>query len=252
MKLSMDQSAVSIILVGPQGDANIGAAARAMKNFGITDLRLVDPVPYLTRPAYMWAVEAKDVLESARCFDALPEALADGCCAAAFTRRTGSRRRRHLLLHEAAPLLAERAATGGVALVFGREDKGLSNAEARRCDYVVEIPTSAMLPSLNLAQSVLLACYELSRARQALSSAPPSDAAKGEERFVPRGEIARTLALLESMLLQLGYEDEPGTMLRSRILQQFERIFGRGGLTSRDVGMVEGLASRIAVLTSSR
>ncbi len=250
----MDQSAVSIILVGPQGDVNIGAAARAMKNFGISDLRLVDPVPHLTRPAYMWAVEAKDVLEAARCFGALPEALADGCLAAAFTRRTGSRRRRHLLLHEAAPLLAARAAVGGIALVFGREDMGLSNAELRRCDYVVEIPTSSMLPSLNLAQSVLLACYELSRAQAvaAQAVAAPADDARGEERFVPREELGRTLALIEAMLAQLGYEDEPGRELRSKILEQFARIFGRGGLTSRDVGMFEGLAARIAVLTSLR
>lgn len=238
---------VAIVLVGPQGDANIGAAARAMKNFEVTDLRLVNPVPHLTKPAYMWAVEAKDVLTQAAVVSSLDEALQDCSCSAAFTRRTGTRRKRHLILHEAAPLFVERARAGRLALVFGREDKGLSNDEVRRCDYVVEIPTSEALPSINLAQSVILACYELAQAccgseKRACAKREMRD----EEHYVPREVRARTLTLLEGMLKHLRYSNAAPQRLRSRILRQFETIFGRAGLTPRDVGMIEGLAARVA------
>jgi tRNA/rRNA methyltransferase len=234
------QERLSIVLSSPQGDANIGAAARAMKNFGFTDLRLVNPVPHLTSPAYTWAVDAKDILEAARVEATLDAALADNAYAVAFTRRIGHFRKRSLALAEAAPMLAARARAGSAALVFGREDKGLSNAEVRRCDAIVEIPTEALLPSLNLAQSVLLACYEV---RRALGSADAS--ARVGERFVSREEVTPLLRELDAMLARLQYENDPRRRLRSKILAQLEKIFGRSGLTSRDVRMLEGLCARI-------
>ncbi len=157
------ESRLAIVLVSPQGPANIGAAARAMKNFGLTDLRLVDPVPFLNDEAYTWACDAKDLLHSAKVCQSLDEALADLAFAAAFTRRFGRSRKRHVTIEEAGPTIASRASDGGTALVFGREDAGLTNEEVARCDMTVRIPTSDEFPSINLAQSVLLACYEFGR-----------------------------------------------------------------------------------------
>lgn len=239
---------LAIVLVEPQGDANIGAAARAMKNFGFTDLRLVDPVPHLTSPAFTWAVDARDVLDAARVYSSLDDALADVGYAAAFTRRIGRGRKRQMLIADAAPVIAARADDGGAAIVFGREDKGLSNAEIRRCDAIVEIPTSAKLPSINLAQSVLLGCYEVRRAIKCAKSEGKSlddKPSRADETFVPRSEIATSLALIDSMLGDLGYEDEPGNRVRTKILGQFEKIFGRAGLAPRDAGMIKGLVARI-------
>ena len=161
----MAGSKTAVVLVGAAGDANIGAAARAMKNFGLTDLRLVSCCPHLTTAAYMYAVDARDVLESARPFPSLDDALSDRSLAVAFTRRAGKMRRRRMTVSELPGWVAERARRGGLALVFGREDKGLTNDEVRRCDAVVAIPSSPALPSLNLAQSVLVAAYELFGAR---------------------------------------------------------------------------------------
>lgn len=240
---------LAIVLVGPQGAANIGAAARAMKNFGISDLRLIAPAAHLSKESLDWAVDAGDILDSARIHRDLAGALSDVSFSAAFTRRLGRTRRRHLTLNEAAPTLAGRAQdSGGTALVFGREDAGLTNDEVGTCDVVVEIPSSSAFPSINLAQSVILACYETAKHLAPHGKSPDGRAPDGrtvEESFVPREEIAPIIIKLEDMLASLGYENEPDRPLRAKIVDQFEKLFGRAGLTRRDVAMFEGLIGRI-------
>lgn len=229
----MPRPDIAIVLVGAKGDANIGATARAMKNFGLSDLRLVRCVPHRTETAAMWAVDARDVLDRARRFSSLDEALADRDAAAAFTRRLGKRRKLRMDVAELPAWLGRRTRA---ALVFGREDKGLSNEEVRRCDAIIAIPTADALPSLNLAQSVVIACHELFRL---------GARALPREEFVPRREVKVLLSRLKETLLALGYDDRPPARLRSRILSRLEHLFGRAGLTPRDVRMIEGLLSRI-------
>ncbi len=234
---------LAIVLVGPQGGANIGATARAMKNFGISDLRLIAPVAHLSKESLDWAVDAGDILDSARIYRDLAGALSDVSFSAAFTRRLGRTRRRHLMLADAAPTLAERAENGGTALVFGREDAGLTNDEVSRCDTVVEIPTSAEFPSINLAQSVILAVYEISKG---LPTEPRvNDGRTIKESFLPKEKINPVIEKLDAMLLSLGYENIPGHPLRAKVLDQFEKLFGRAGLTKRDAAMFDGLIERI-------
>ena len=248
--LDVMNSKLAIVLVGPQGAANIGAAARAMKNFGISDLRLIEPAPHLSKESLDWAVDAEDILESARIHRDLAGALSDVSFSAAFTRRLGRTRRRHLTLGEAAPALADRARDGaGAALVFGREDAGLTNDEVGACDVVVEIPTSSAFPSINLAQSVILACYETAKHLDPHGKSPDGRAPDGrtvEESFVTREEIAPVIEKLDAMFVSLGYENGPDRPLRTRIVDQFEKLFGRAGLTRRDIAMLNGLISRIA------
>lgn len=234
----MPRAKIAVVLVGPRGDANIGATARAMKNFGLSDLRLVDAVPHLTIEAYKWAVDAKNILESATTFANLDAALKDIPSAVALTRRLGKQRRRHMEIHDSVPWIRQKALSGGVALVFGREDKGLSNDEINSCDITVTIPTSAKLPSLNLAQSVLIACYELFTS----GKSKVRDDNK-VQRFVSKRETAGVLKRLSFALDAMGYEDT--TPLKLKILHRFEKLFGRGGLTIKDVRMFEGLIARI-------
>lgn len=230
---------ITVVLVNPQGDANIGATARAMKNFGVIDLRLISPCPHLTKPAYMWAVEAKDVLESAKVFQNLDDALADVSCSVAFSRRTGKLRRETMNIDEAGGWLNKKAKKGGLALVFGREDSGLSSDETGRCDAIITIPSSKKLPSLNLAQSVLIACHEIFKCK----NEGAEDSTK--QKFASKKEIRPVLNRLGVMLKMLDYKDEDPDHLRSKILDHFEKLFGRGGLTPRDLKMFEGLTSRI-------
>ncbi|MFH0798876.1 MAG: RNA methyltransferase [Pseudomonadota bacterium] len=239
ISLYMKNPKVSVVLVAPQGDANIGAAARAMKNFGITDLRIVNGVPHRTKRAYMWAVDARDVLKKAKTFKDLDEALSDASRTLAFTRRLGRARKRHLDIGNLAAWVGKGRSLGKTALVFGREDSGLTSAEIRRCDAIVAIPTSALLPSINLAQAVLIACYELAGGRRRTTRAAPV------EEFVTRREIATVMERMGEMLAAMGYDDTPRAPLKSKILHRLERLFGRGGLTARDVGMFEGLAARM-------
>lgn len=232
----------AIILVEPQGEANMGAVARAIKNFGLADLRLVSPKKLPGREAYKWAVGARDILEGASIYEDLGQALDDISYAAALTCRIGRLRKRHMSIEEAAAKIMGLVRTGKTALVFGREDDGLTNAEVRRCDALVSIPTVPGFPSLNLAQAVLIATYEVKRhlpAKNIRKNRPPA------EQFLPRKKLAPILSRIDQALCDLGYEDIDGNCLRTKILRRIEKIFGRAGLTESDVRMIEGLVGRI-------
>lgn len=247
---------ISVILVGPQGDANIGACARAMKNFGLTDLRLVGPVRHKTKPAYTWAVDAKDVLEGATVFHDLDDALGDISYAVAFTRRLGRTRKRHMPLRIAAKKIADMARRRSVALIFGQEDCGLSNEDIGRADIVVTIPTSQKLPSINLAQAAIIACYEIftNRTEGGKSASSAKKSVFSDRRtwqFAPRAEIDPLIGKLSRALSILSYEDSATHPLKSKIINQFKKLFGRAGLTKRDIRMFEGLLARIESMVSS-
>lgn len=231
---------ISIILVEPQGDANIGAVARAMKNFALDELVLVSGTNHLTKTAFMWAVDAADILRKAKKVTTLNEALKSTSHAVAFTRRIGKLRKKHLDVKDGAALIRKKATSGKVALVFGREDSGLSNDELRQCDTTINIPTSEKLPSINIAQSVIIAAYEIFSHYE-----DSKTKICATENFISRDEIKGVLERLGLALEVLDYDDSSKQLLKSKILHQFERIFGRAGLTQRDRQMLEGLIARI-------
>lgn len=151
-----------VVLVRPRDPNNIGAAARAMSNFGLTDLRVVDPFAPVWRDAVS-AVGAEDIMQQAAQVNSLDEALQG----VSFSLAATALRNRHIEQEIITlPSLNERLQTlpeGKTALVFGNEKTGLSNEDIERCDAVLNIPTVAKQPSINLAQAVILTCYELSR-----------------------------------------------------------------------------------------
>lgn len=165
----MDISAVRIVLVAPAGPLNIGSVARVMKNFGLNQLVLVNPqCDPLGAEAMQMAVHAKDVLQAARRVETVPEAL-DGCCFAIAT--TARQRGFNAPLenpYAVLPVLLEQAKPdSNTALIFGPEDRGLSNDELTYAQRFTKIPTDATYSALNLAQAVAVCCYELFRATQA-------------------------------------------------------------------------------------
>lgn len=151
-----------VVLVRPRDPNNIGACARAMANFGLRDLRVVEPFPPVWREATS-AVGATDIMQSAAQLNSLNEALQD----CTFSLAATALRNRDVVQEVITlPRLNERLATvaaARVALVFGNEKTGLSNEDIERCDAILNIPTVAKQPSINLAQAVILTCYELSR-----------------------------------------------------------------------------------------
>ena len=155
-------SSFCVVLVRPRDPNNIGAAARAMANFGLSDLRVVDPFAVAWREAVS-AVGAEDIMQNAVQYHTLDEALAD----TSFSLAATALRNRHLEQEIVTlPVLnkrLERVPEGKIALVFGNEKTGLSGDDIERCVAVLNIPTVAKQPSINLAQAVILTCYELSR-----------------------------------------------------------------------------------------
>jgi tRNA/rRNA methyltransferase len=152
---------IRIVLVEPAGPLNVGSVARVMKNMGLRQLILVNPqCDYLGEEARLMAVRAADILETAKVVESLPAALV-GCVRAIAT--TGDDGRSHPMQLEAPadalPWLLEAPS----ALIFGREDCGLTNAELNRAQRLIRIPSSDAYTSLNLAQAVAICCYELYR-----------------------------------------------------------------------------------------
>jgi tRNA/rRNA methyltransferase len=207
-----------------------------MRNFGLERLVLVRPRVFPHPEATRMAVGARDVVAGAQVFDTLREALADHALALAFTRREGKSRRPFLTPREAAPRALAAAASGGrVALVFGREDNGLSNPHLRRCQEVVVIPTDPGCASVNLAQAVALAAYEVfvEAARPHLMQPLP-------RATLP--EMEELLGHWRRALLAVGFLDPKHP---DRMLRYLERLFARAGLVGRDVRILRGLAHQM-------
>ncbi len=190
-----------LVLYEPQDPVNIGATVRAMKNMGATALRLVRPVAYEPERLEAIAHGTADLVAAARHAPDLDSALADCVDVVAFTARRRAAKRTVLDVREAAARLIEHASQGPVALVFGREDAGLPNAALDRAHALCTIPTTTHA-SLNLAQAVMIALYELHLAAADATrllappkhDAPPATAAQFERLFA---DVERALVAIE-------------------------------------------------------
>jgi TrmH family RNA methyltransferase len=153
---------VVVVLWETQNYVNIAGSIRAMKNFGLTRLRLVNPNGWDPWRIEGIAHDTHDIIEAARIYDNLPDALADCAWVVGMTARERRAKRSVGRPREIAPELLQRAGEAGpVALLFGREDNGLSNEALDLCHRTVTIPTNPEHSSLNLAQAVLLMAYEM-------------------------------------------------------------------------------------------
>lgn len=233
----MSASFFCVVLVEPQGPLNIGSVCRAMANFGFDDLRLVNPqTDHLSDEARRMAVKATPLLEKARAFSTLAQALADCHFSMASTRRLGSYREDFYYPDQAAQVLLPLSAQGRVALVFGREDHGLFNSELDLCQRLITIPTAEALRSMNLAQAVTLCLYEIFKARH------------GSINQIPAKKLA-TSEKLEAMLLHMQQcmADVKYLNLQNpeHIVRTYRHIFGRAQLDEREVRTLQGLWSHI-------
>ncbi|MEZ4587923.1 MAG: TrmJ/YjtD family RNA methyltransferase [Gemmatimonadales bacterium] len=155
-----------LVLVEPQDIVNIAATVRIAKNFAVPFVRLVKPQVFDPYRIEGIAHNTGDVVDRIRQFESLEDALADCVFAVALTARERSAKRQLLRPRQAAALATERTAEGPVALVFGREDAGLTNDELDRCQALAGIPTNPEHRSLNLAQAVAVMSYECWMARE--------------------------------------------------------------------------------------
>jgi TrmH family RNA methyltransferase len=231
---------IYFVLVEPKESGNIGASARAIKNMGFKNLCLVNPPSVITDEARWLACNALDVLNSAEIFNSLTDAVKDKSIITGTSRRKGRRRGVFLNVEEGAGRLHDIALKNKVAILFGREDKGLYNEEIEECGFLITIPTSDEQPSLNLAQAVLIVAYELSKAEY------KSQELSEEKRILVNYEelislykrVAETLRLLE--YIPKGNKD-----LEKKIMQNLKHFIGRAGLTDWELKMLHGLCSQI-------
>ncbi len=233
----MSLSNLRIVLVRPKGAANVGAAARAMKNMGVHRLLLVQPRAVKEFWAKAMAVHAADVLEATVEVASLAEAVAGCGLVVGTTCRDGSYRAAAEPPRQLAPRIVAAAAQNDVALVFGPEDHGLSNEELKACHQLIRIPTGTEYSSLNLAQAVLVCCYEVFIAAQAPVAVPEAvpelaDAARVEFMF----------ERLKTAFLRIGYLHASNP---DHILFTYRRLLGRSQLAERDVRILLALARQI-------
>lgn len=225
---------IRIVLVGTLYSGNVGSVCRAMANMGITDLVLAAPrICDNWEEAVRMAVHADNILSNHRKVDSLAEAVADCSWVIGTTARGGLYRQHVKTPRELAPELLKLAAHGRVALVFGREDKGLNNEEIGICTHLIRVPVHPEYASLNLSQAVLLCCYEL---YSALGTYEPP-----VEKSVP-ASAAQKLKLLEkwrAMLLTIGFMKEDKA---DHMMQGVQRIFSRGTFSEDDVAIMMGVA----------
>lgn len=228
-------NSISIVLVEPQSPGNVGMVCRAMKNMGLRDLRLVNPCPIDHPEAHKFAVSARDVLDGAVMYTTLTEALADTALSVATTRRHGKYRQEIHAPGEVVALLRAGIPENRAALVFGREDSGLTTDEVALCRYQATIPTSDEYGSLNLAQAVLIFCYEL------FNHAPITQDERQRE-LAGTAETEPLFCQMEATLLRIGFlkEENPEHIMRS-----LRRIFARADLDSREVSILRGMMSQI-------
>ncbi len=226
---------IHFILVEPKEAGNIGASARAMKNMGFKNLELVKPKNVLTDEARWMACNAVELLEKAVIYKSFEDAIKDKNIIIGTTRRLGKRRGLILPLKDSIKKIIPAARKNKIALLFGREDKGLLNNEVEACGLLITIPTSPSQPSLNLAQSVMLVAYELT---QKLYKKALPELATHEELEALYKRIPYVLKLLE-------YTPKGDRNIEIKIMRNLKHLIGRSGLTDWELRMLHGICSQV-------
>lgn len=235
---------IRVVLVNTSHPGNIGGAARAMKNMGLSRLVLVQPRDFPSAEAVARAAGAVDILDNACIVNSLEEALG-GCGLVLGT----SARNRHIpwpLLDPrecAAACIEQVEQAGEVALVFGREDSGLSNDELQRCHFHVHIPSDPEFSSLNLAAAVQVLTYEVRMAWLAAQGQPTKMAkleTHAEQGSLPvtADELERFYAHMESTLVQIGFHDPENPR---HLMPRLRRLYGRNNISKLEMNILRGI-----------
>ncbi len=231
---------ITVVLHEPQDLVNIAHVVRGMKNFGLRDLRLVHPREYEAYRVEGIAHQTQDVLARVQTFASLEEALADAMHIVGFTARGRTAKRNLQRPRDAAAEIVALAESGTVALLFGREDKGLSNEALDRCHRVVTIPSDPGYASLNLGHAVIIMLYELALARGAEArpfkeprrTSEPAVAADLERLFA---DVAKALHAIEFFK----------TRNADGVMRTMREIAHRAPLDAREVKLLRAMAIEV-------
>ncbi|WP_419834589.1 tRNA (cytosine(32)/uridine(32)-2'-O)-methyltransferase TrmJ [Endozoicomonas atrinae] len=229
---------IRIILINTFHPGNIGSAARAMKTMGLSDLCLVTPQRFPAPEADSMAAGALDVLENARVFDTLDEAIAD-CSLVIGTSartRTHSFSRPMLGAEECAEKLLSDSRQSPVALVFGQETMGLTNSELEKCHFHTSIDANPEYPVLNVASAIQILCYEIFKASLKKESDWHSE--KPEQEYPLNQELEKFYEHLETTLTDIDFiiQQHPGL-----VMTRLRRFFNRARPEAKELNMLRGI-----------
>lgn len=220
-----------VVLVEPVYSGNVGSVARVMKNFGVSELILVNPCT-LDVPARLMAMHAHDVIENARTVGSLEEGIEGSSIIVGMTGLPGKTDSKHVRMPVHSPAKLKEKLNGKsatVSLVFGREDDGLRNNELELCDIIVNIPTSSEYPSMNLSHAVAVVLYEL------------NDVEEGDGHLAEHSDIELLYRHIEEVLSDIDYKEYK----KEKTQLMLQRILGRASLTGREVQTLRGVLRRI-------
>jgi tRNA/rRNA methyltransferase len=227
---------VRVVLSHTTHPGNIGAAARAMKTMGLHQLYLVNPRHFPDPQADTMSAGADDVLRNAVVCGSIDEALHGTVFVAAMTARMRDISHEVLTPREAMPLLAQHAAQGQAALLFGTEMAGLTNEEMGKSHVLVRIPANQEFSSLNLASAVQVACYELNVAMQYAGL----NLLQLDIEPARHEEVERFFVHLEEVLKQIGFFNSKHP---NKLMQKLRRLYARARLEQEEINILRGILS---------
>ncbi|HEV8510493.1 MAG TPA: TrmJ/YjtD family RNA methyltransferase [Gemmatimonadales bacterium] len=231
---------ITVVLHEPQDLVNIAHVVRGMKNFGLRDLRLVNPREYEAYRVEGIAHQTQDVLARVRTYAALEDALADCVHIVGFTARGRTAKRNLQRPRDAAAEIVALAADGPVALLFGREDKGLSNEALDRCHRVVTIPSDPAYASLNLGHAVIIMLYELALAQGA--EAQPFKSPRRPSEPAVAEDIERLFVDIASALHAIEFFK---TRNADGVMRTVRELAHRAPLDAREVKLLRAMAIEV-------
>lgn len=233
---------ISIVMVNTSHAGNIGAAARAMKNMGLSKLVLVEPRDFPADKATWRAASASDVLESARVVSTLDEAI-DDCGLVIGTSARGRRIPWPLMTpRECGDRVWAESAQHKTAIVFGREDRGLTNEELHKCNYHVHIPSNPDYSSLNIGAAIQVICYEIRMTALAVQEGKPIHFDEWDVPPANHKALEYYYEHLEQTLMELGFFDASNPR---QTVTRLRRLFNRARIDEMELSIMRGMLTSI-------
>lgn len=233
---------IRIVLVEPKGPFNIGSVVRVMKNMGLSELALVNPADFHNEETYQASVGARDILKKALVFTTIEDAIKATNLVVGTTRRAGKLRRLFCSVEELPERVFPVLKEGKAAILFGREESGLTNRETDLCNILVNIPSSKNFPSLNLSHAVAVVCYKLFT--DAIIYRVPYIS-----KPVTNTEIEGLLDYIQSVFSDIGFFSKGSP---DCVISLFRKILGRALLDQEEIKNLTYIFHRIYGLCKGR
>lgn len=233
---------IRIVMVNTSHPGNIGATARAMKNMGLQSLYLVEPKVFPSAEATSRASGADDLLAQAVVCDSLDEALAGCTLVVGASARLRSISWPQLDPRQCATRVVEECADAPVAVVFGREHSGLTNAELSRCHYLVNIPTNPEYPSLNIAAAIQVIAYELRMTQEAGGEVGAAKSKSDEVELATMEEVEQFYQHLEAVMVASGFLDPEKPKF---LMHRLRRVYNRARLEKQELNILRGILTAV-------